>query len=485
MEHTEKPKSDLRVTGEYTSLTSRKIRQDTCEHWGYRNGEYNGKPAQFAYYYDDKRTPVACKVRFPNKDFIFIGEPSKAGLYGQHLWRDGGKSIIITEGEIDALSVSQVNNHKYPVVSLPTGAAGALGACKKQLEWLDRFESVVLMFDTDEPGIKAAHEVAQLFPGKAKIAHLPLKDANECLKEGKGGAIIDAFWGAKLVRPDGIVSGAEITRESLKAAAAPGYTLRLPKLNDMIGGIREREITLLTAGSGIGKSTLAREIAYGLHQDHNLVIGNIYLEEGIEKTAQGYVAIHNNVPLGALRKDPSLLTDTQWDQSLTEVIHQRMHFHKHFGSLDSDNLIAKIKFLRVALGCHFVVLDHISIVISGQESSTEGERKDIDRLMTKLRSLVEETGVGIIAIVHLNTPEGKPHEEGGRVTLKNLRGSGSLKQLSDNVIALERDQQGTEAHISKARVLKCREFGETGITDTLGYNKDTGRLLPVEDHVEF
>jgi twinkle protein len=119
-------------------------------------------------------------------------------------------------------------------------------------------------------------------------------------------------------------------------------------------------------------------------------------------------------------------------------------------------------------------------VISGQESSGEGERKDIDRLMTKLRQLAEKTGVGIIAIVHLRQPEGKPHEEGGRVTLSQLRGSGSLKQLSDNVVAIERNQQGSDPNQSVIRVLKCREFGETGVTDVITYNPITGRLLPGE-----
>lgn len=157
-----------------------------------------------------------------------------------------------------------------------------------------------------------------------------------------------------------------------------------------------------------------------------------------------------------------------------------MHFYDHFGSLESDRLISKLRYMAVVLGCDFIVLDHISIVISGQEGGSGDERKDIDRLMTNLRSLVEETGVGILAIVHLKQPEGKPHEEGGRVTLSHLRGSGGLKQLSDNVVGLERDQQGDAPDECVARLLKCREFGDLGVADTLKYHRDTGRLLPTE-----
>jgi twinkle protein len=472
----------VELIGELGDLPKRRIREDTCKLYGYRVGEFAGKHAQFAYYYDDRRRPIAAKVRFANKDFKFIGDTKAVGFYGDWLCRDGGKMLVVTEGEIDALTVSQLQGNKWPAVSVPNGAQGASKAFRKNLEWLEKFETVVIMFDMDEPGQLAATECADLLtPGKVKIATLPLKDANECLQEGRGDEVISAIWGAKVYRPDGIISGTEITRETLQAASPKGYTLRYPVLSDKIGGLREGELTMLTAGSGIGKSTLAREIAYGLHQDHAVTVGNIYLEEGTAKTAQGYIAIHNDVSLGDLRRDPSILTDEQWDKSLAEVIHQRMYFYDHFGSLDSDHLLSKINYMKVSLGCNFVILDHISIVISGNESSGEGERRDIDMLMTKLRSLVERTGVGIIAIVHLSQPKGKSHEEGGRVTLSQLRGSGSLKQLSDNVIALERDQQNVkDKNKTTIRILKCREFGDAvGIADVLEYTPTTGRLLPV------
>jgi twinkle protein len=478
-ERTAAPVRPVSLEGEAVALPARKIREDTCQHWNYRVGKYKGHQAQIAHYFDpETRKLTAAKLRFADKTFMWLGDAGNVPLYGQWLWKDGGKMVVVTEGEIDALTVSQLQGNKWPVVSIPGGAAGALKSIQKAIGWLERFDTVVFMFDMDEPGRNAARACAEvLTPGKAKIADLSLKDANECLKAGKGDEVINAIWNAKVFRPDGIVEGAAITRDSLKQACAIGYNLRYPRLNEIIGGIREREITLLTAGSGIGKSTFAREIAYGLHQDYGLTIGNVYLEESKEKTAQGYVAIDNNVPLGLLRKDPSILTDEEWDKSLNDVIHKGMYFYDHFGSLDSDHLISKLRYLRISCGCNFVILDHISIVVSGQESSSEGERKDIDRLMTKLRSLVEQTGLGIIAIVHLRQPEGKPHEEGGRVTLSQLRGSGSLKQLSDNVIALERNQQGNKSDLARCRVLKCREFGETGVADNILYNRITGRFL--------
>ncbi len=478
-----KPKKTISYMGEVKAVVSRGLTEETCQKWQYRVGKYDDRPAHLAFYLSDDRQPIAAKVRFPDKSFTFIGDPKAVGLYGQWLWRDKGKMLVITEGEIDALTVSQLQGNRWPVVSVPNGAQGAAKAIKKSLDWVEGFEKVVFMFDMDDVGQLAAKEAAKvLTPGKAYIASLPLKDPNEMLQAGRGKEVVDAIWGAKAFRPDGIVYGSDISLDDLKAGASRGYSIPYEELNTKLGGLRKQELTLLTAGSGIGKSTIAREIAYHLHQQHGLTIGNVYLEESLSKTAQGYVAIHNSIPLGSLRADPSLLSDEQWKKSFDQVINQRMFFYDHFGSLESDNLISQLRYMAVALGVDFIVLDHISIVVSGQESSTEGERKDIDRLMTRLRSLIEETGVGIIAIVHLKQPEGKPHEEGGRVTLSQLRGSGSLKQLSDNVIALERNQQHSKmADVSTIRVLKNREFGDVGVADVLKYHKDTGRLLTASD----
>lgn len=467
----------LRLEGEIAAIKSRGINEETAKKWGYRVGRFNGRPAHLAYYFTDDRVPMACKVRFPDKDFSFQGDSKAVGLYGQWLWRERGKMLVITEGEIDALTVSQLQSNKWPVVSVPTGAQGAAKAIRKELAWVEGFDKVIFMFDMDDPGREAALECAALLtPGKAAIASLPLKDANEMLLAGRGAEVISAIWDAKDFRPDGILFGGDITLESLQEGDTKGYDIPYPELNEKLGGLRKAELTMLTAGSGIGKSTLAREIAYHLHQQHGLTIGNVYLEESTKKTAQGYIAIHNDVALGDLRADKTIITQEAWDRSLRDVINTRQYFYDHFGSLDSDNLLNKLRYMAVGLQVDFIVLDHISIVVSGQDGSGD-ERKDIDRLLTKLRSLVEETGVGVIAIVHLRQPEGKPHEEGGRVTLSQLRGSGSLKQLSDNVIALERDQQDAEsAHKATIRILKNREFGDVGEADTLEYNRQTGRL---------
>jgi twinkle protein len=155
----------------------------------------------------------------------------------------------------------------------------------------------------------------------------------------------------------------------------------------------------------------------------------------------------------------------------------RVYLYDHWGSTDSDNLLSKIRYLARGCGCDFIVLDHISIVVSGLEGGDE--RRIIDNTMTKLRALVEELNCGMILISHLKRPSGdRGHEDGAQTSLAQLRGSAAIGQLSDIVIGLERNQQDKDnANISQVRVLKNRWSGETGLCSALEYRKDTGRMV--------
>lgn len=429
---------------------------------------------------DDDGRLIAQKFRTKDTKGKWRGDAKNPPLYGKWLWPAGGKYLTITEGEKDALSVSKAFAHKFPVVSLPNGTGSVRKVIKRDYAYIDSFETIVLMFDMDDPGRAAVEEALELLPpGKVKVAKLPLKDANDVLREMGAGELVKAFWQAELYRPDGIIDGSEITLEDILTASTPGYELiGTPALQEKLLGLRKAEITLLTAGSGIGKSTWARQLAYLLHQNHGLRIGNVFLEEPNVKTAQAYIALDQRVPLGRFRYDTSMITREAAEESLKKVVHQRMKFYDHFGSLASDNLLSKMRYMAQVEKCDFIVLDHISIVTSGLESSSEGERKDIDILMTRLAQLVQETGVGIVAIVHLKRTKDKSPNEGDQISLSDLRGSAALEQLSFNVLALERDQQaedGSKDH-SLIRVLKCRETGDTGSADTLVYNRNTGWL---------
>ena len=206
----EKMKMDF-VSGDKSPLQKRCISQDTVNKWDYQTGTFKGKKVQIANYRKaESGEIVAQKLRFSNKDFLFIGDTKQANLFGKHLFSKG-KMIVVTEGEIDAMSVSQAQGNKWPVVSISTGSGGAKRCLQREIEYLEGFETIVLMFDQDDAGKKAVEECVPLFsPGKVKVAQLPMKDANEMLQAGQEKEIINAIWSAQVWRPDGIIDGRDV-----------------------------------------------------------------------------------------------------------------------------------------------------------------------------------------------------------------------------------------------------------------------------------
>lgn len=471
------------VPGEFRALTKRKITEDTCKKWGYRVGEFSGQTVQIADYWDPEGSAVVSqKIRFPNKDFTILGKIREAGLYGQNIWRDKGKKIVVTEGEIDALTVSQLQDNKWPVVSVPNGAQGAKKSLQRNLEYLLGFDEIILFFDNDKEGRAAVEECAPLFPpGRCKVARMAeFKDANEALMAGRGKEVIDAIWSAKVHRPDGVLNGSDMwdalaaDEEVTDSAEYPW-----PGLNAITHGLRGSELVTITAGSGVGKSAVVREITNYLVQSGETV-GMLMLEESVKRTAQGLMGIAMNKPIhldltpwSGLSDDEKAARRLAYEATLGTG---RVYLYDHFGSTDVENLLNRIRYLATGCGCRYIILDHLSIVVSGLDDGDE--RKAIDVAMTKLRTLVQETGICLIMVSHLKRPSGdRGHEQGAETSLSQLRGSHSIAQLSDMVLGLERNQQDEETkNLTTLRVLKNRFSGETGIATHLLYDKETGRL---------
>lgn len=464
---------------EIATLNKRGIDEDTCKLWDYGVGTFNGKPVQVANYKDRQGTIKAQKLRFQDKKFMWLGDPTKISLFGMNLWRDEGKFATIVEGEIDALSLSQILNNKWAVFSVPNGAKSAAKSVAESLKLLEGYESVVLCFDQDEQGRAAALEAANMLPpGKAKIVtSLPCKDANECLVQGKTKDLVDAIYGAKVFRPDGVIPGEECWDLIANADTTPSIPYPWAGLNEKCHGIRCGEMTTLTAGTGIGKSSVARELAYyliGMGQN----VGYVALEESIKKTSECIMGLYMNCPPHFWGREN--VTKEQKREAFENTIGSgRMVLYDHFGSIDPSNLLLQIRYMARAMDCKYIFLDHLSIVVSALESGDE--RRMIDNTMTRLRSLVEETGIHLVLVSHLRRPDGRSHEEGGQTSLAQLRGSHAIAQLSDMVIGCERNQQDDAmANLLQLRVLKNRYTGDCGLTTTLEYVRDSGRLVEWE-----
>ncbi|AZV02354.1 DNA primase/helicase [Pectobacterium phage Q19] len=468
--------------GRYVDLTARGISKATCQKSGYWIAKVNGQNYQVADYRDQNGSIVSQKIRDKDKNFKTAGAHKPDALFGKHLW-SGGKKIVVTEGEIDFLTVMELQDCKYPVVSLGHGAKAAKKTCAANYEYFDQFDQIILMFDMDDAGRQAVEEAAQVLPpGKVFVAVLPCKDANQCLLEGEQRAVMEQIWNANPWVPDGVVSAISIkdrVKDHLGSAQSVGFLFSgCPGLNDATLGVRGGEVIMVTSGSGMGKSTFVRQQALAWGKT-GLKIGLAMLEEAVEETVEDLMGLNNKVRLRQSQDlKEAILADGRFDDWYDELFSgDTFHLYDSFAEAEADRLIAKLTYMRVGLGCDIIILDHISIVVSA--SAESDERKMIDRLMTKLKGFAKSTGCVLVAICHLKNPDkGKAHEEGRAVSITDLRGSGSQRQLSDSIIALERDQQGDFANRVLVRLLKCRFTGDTGVVGYMEYNKETGWLEP-------
>lgn len=472
------------IQGECRPLTKRGITEATCAHFGYTVGTdpRTDKKVQLAPYFNAEGQMVAQKWRTADKEFGVVGKLKNAlPLFGQHLWRDGGKKVVITEGEIDAMSVSQMQGNKWPVVSVPNGAQGAKKALGAALEWLEKFDEVILMFDQDEPGRAATAECAPLFSvGRCKVARLPLKDANEMLVEGRGAELIEAIWGAKPYRPDGIRSIAELAEEA-ELDVPQGRPWFLPTLDEATYGRRDGEIYAFGAGTGVGKTDLfTQSIAYDLLV-LRLTVGVLYLEQPPVETVRRIAG----KAVGKVLHVPGKATVEERRAAIKVLVDsERLHLYDNFGSTDWEVVKAKIRYMAVGLGCKHIYLDHLTALVASEEE----ERKALDKIMAEMAALALELKVTIHFISHLTRPEGKPHEEGGRVQIKHFRGSNAIGMWSHFMFGLERDQQAEDEadRLTTLRVLKDRNTGQaTGKTLLLGYDPISGMLSEAPDPSPF
>lgn len=469
--------------GDPRAIPARNLTAETCSKFGYwiHTPDNEDKPAlQVANYRTPEGELVAQKLRGPNKDFFVNGSLKEAGLFGQSVHPKTGKRIVVTEGEIDCLSVSQAFGNRWPVVSVPNGAAGARKAVKAAIDFLEGYKEVVFMFDMDEAGQEAAQECAMvLTPGRAKIATLPEgeNDASDLLQHHNVEAIQRAVYDSKVQSPDELVLGDAIWDEVIFVDDRPGMDWIYPGVHDKLGNIKPGDLIVVAADTGVGKSEFLRPQAVSMIEA-GAKVAYLALEETAQRTALGLMSIPLKRPVWD-QDDPQEGVDPTEFRQAYEITAAKTVLWKNFGSTDVDNIVNRIRYAIKAADCTHVFLDHISIVVSEHDESLD-ERKLLDRLVTKLVSLAQETSTAIICVCHLSRP--KDGKDSAPTSLGRLRGSHAIGQLAFAVIGLERDLQaeGIWENITKIRILKNRRRGRTGIAGYLKYHHETGLLESVE-----
>lgn len=429
---------------------------------------------------------VANKVRTRDKGFYWEGDNKNVELYGQHLFPAGSaRAITITEGELDAPSVWVLSGCRYPVVSV-SSAGSAVKDCRRNYEYLDSFNEIVICFDRDDPkerpdgslfypGQEAALKVAEMFaPGKCRILTLEHgKDPNDYLQRGIDYSVfVSEWWKAPRFSPDGLIFGTddELWQDIINSPQP--FTVPFPseRLNRMTYGLRLGEMVTITADPKIGKTTILKWLEYSLLMnpvliDMNYGVGFMHLEEPKKDLAVGLMGLHVGKRLG--------LPDVEYTEEElrcaydTVINTQRVVIWDHFGSNSVDAVVSKVRHMA-ALGCKYIILDHFSILASDQSGD---ERKNLDEIATKLKTLTIELNICLIGVIHQNR-QGQ------------IRGTMAFEQLSNMIIRLERDKLNADPwlrNITKLTVTENRFSGRTGPCEWLYFDDQTGEVVPLDD----
>lgn len=473
------------IYGDYQPIPKRKLDEEVLRKYGYQVGEFNDRKCHIAPYYDEAGDMVAQKIRLPGKDFLTLGKIEKAmPLYGQNLCRSGGKMIVITEGEIDAMSVTQAMGLNWPAVSLPKGAQNAPKSIAKALPFLAGFEKVVLLFDEDEHGREAVERCAMMLPpGKAFIGKLPLKDANEMVKAGRSKELVDAVWGAREFRPETIVNLDEIM-DAANEAAEWGIPWPWVNMTRVTYGIRRAALYVWGAGTGSGKTTLMKQLMVtamrpDLAEDHSELgieiaprkVASLFFEETPAHTLKtmGGMVLKKRVHV------PGTEYDLGEHRAAMESF-KGLFFPIRLRSRKWADVEATIRYLHEAEGVEDFFIDPMTALVA----TAEDERRALDGIMSELAGLAEELVVTIHLVSHLSTPDGKSHEEGGRIAEKHFRGSRAVAYWAHYMMGLERDKQDPDCPTT-VRGLKDRLTGDAvGPFIALAYDRDSGLMVETE-----
>lgn len=442
----------------YEYLPRRGINKKTLEFYDVRTKiAEDGEPVEVAYPYPTGELKIRTLAE---KKFRWSpgGDTSKLGLFGRDKFPAGShKYVTITEGEDDALSLYQSIGSPVASVQSATTAARDVAADRS---WVNSFQVIYLAFDADGPGRQAAADVARLFDyNRVKIVNFDqLKDANEYLQAGREDDLRNIWHNARHFMPETVVSINETTiKKILGETPSVSIPYPFPTLNQMTYGIRRGESVLITAQEGVGKTELMRAIEFQLLKETSDAVGAIFLEEPKKRHLQGLAGLEIQRPVhlpDTLCSDADILTAIQ----KVVGVDDRLFIYSHFGSDDPEVLLDTIRFMVSARGVVYILLDHVSMVVSGLAG--EDERRALDYLATRLETMVKELNFSLIMVSHVN-------DQG------QTRGSRYISKVADIRIDVKRDLMASDplvCNTSHLVVSKNRFCGRTGPAGSLVFD---------------
>jgi len=477
------------------SLPDRKLGKDALGHFGVRTGlsEVDGSTPithHYPYCKEGKKVSGWKSRLLDSKKMWGVGDLKGSQFFGwEQAKAAGGRKLFITEGELDAVALWQAlverargtKWEKYipSVVSLPSGSTSASTVVAKNLnEIQQRFEEVILVFDMDEPGKKAAKDVTLILP-RAKTALLPSKDANQCLLDGYERALTDAvLFKAGSLKNTRIILGTEL-RDSARVAAQMGLSWPWKHMTKMTRGIRFGETYYIGAGVKMGKSTAVHTIAAHLLTEHKIKVFIASPEEANNKSMRLLVG----KVVGRIFTDPEVAFDYEAYDRGAALVHEDVHFLDIWQHLGWEGLRQDI-YAAVKMGCKAVFIDPITNLTNGVPPSEANTV--LQSVAQDLAAMARDLDIAIFIFCHLKSPDAGPsHERGGHVQSYQFSGSRAMMRSCNYMIGIEGNKDpdfpDEKKNIRKIIILEDREFGHSGYLKVF-YDKHTGLFNEMQEN---
>lgn len=426
-----------------------------------------GKPVSIGYKYPND----SFKVRnLGEKAFHSVGDINKAGLFGRNKFPAGShKYVTITEGELDALSLYQVL--RSPVVSVRSSSSAGLD-CTLDRSWLNSYDRIYLAFDGDGPGRDATQSVARLFdPNKVYDVRLPggtRKDANDFIRAGESSELRNIWDNARRYQPDNIKSLLSEFKTMVSRTPVWGLPFPWPSLTKATYGIRTKESVLITALEGVGKTEICHAIEHSILKNTDANVGAIYIEEPEERHLKALAGIELKAPV---HLPGHAFSGGQVSDALEAVVRKddRLFLYSHFGSDDPDTILDTIRFLVSARECRYIILDHITMVVSGLKSRDATQA--LDYLSTRLQMMLMELDFALILVSHVNDE-------------LLTRGSRNISKVGNTWIHLSRDLKSEDPVLlrtTNVSLFKNRYSWKTGPVCQLLFDPETYILSEINN----
>lgn len=457
------------------ALDDRHLRRETLERFDIRTGlsEQDGETVttiHFPYERDGKLVYYKTKLIEP-KRFWAIGDKYNIQPFG---WRQavesGSPKLIITEGELDVVAAYQIlkdrnkgtkwSDIEPAVISLINGAGSAKEFMAKWSGPINRnFKEVVLAFDMDGPGRKAAKDASLIMPS-VLVAELPAHDAGACLMQGR----MKAFANSLLFRSVKLKNTRLIEIDTLFQRARepmqPGLSYPWQGLTDLTRGIYFGQTVYITAPEKVGKSELLNALVSHLVMEHGIKCFLMKPEEDPIHT----VKLLAGKMVGKFFNDPDIEFDYKAYDKATAILAGNVKILDVYQDLSWETMKVDITSAAVA-GFKAVFVDPLTAATTGLSSSDANTK--LQEIAQGLSTIAKDLDIVIFIFTHTRNPKhGAAFNRGGQIQVGDITGGRAMGRSAHQVIALQSNQDPAlpieERNIRELVLLADRNHGAIG-----------------------